>query len=137
MMITLMGICHFYKVALQQLFPDQNGIWKCEVLWKNRRTWRKTLRAMIDLLVISILSREPVFPLVCTKNAESRQVRCGSPRFVDFRSFMLKSDWLKIENEHSAHAQKSELVRVRVLGADQKKSGLWGRDCCNVYFVSS
>ena len=55
---------------------------------------------------------------------------------------MPKSDWLKIENEHSSHAQKSDLVRIkkvkiRVLDTDQKKSGLWGRDSCNVYFVSS
>ena len=42
---------------------------------------------------------------------------------------MLKSDWLKIENEQSAHAHKSDLV----LGADQKKSGLCGRDWYKEY----
>ena len=41
-------------------------------------------------------------------------------------SFMLKFDWLKIENEHSARTQKSDLAKVRVLGADQEKSGPWG-----------
>ena len=35
-------------------------------------------------------------------------------------SFLLKSDWLKIENEYSAHAQKSDLARVHILCADQK-----------------
>ena len=52
--------------------------------------------------------------LSSTKNASSRQVRWESPWFY-FRSFMLKSDWLKIENEYSAHAQKSDLARVCVL----------------------
>ena len=64
-----------------------------------------------SIKVDSISSREPAFLLVSTKNTESCQVRWKNPRFADFRSFILKSDWLTIENEHSAYAEQAAISK--------------------------
>ena len=36
-----------------------------------------------------------------------------------------KSDWWKIQNEYSAHAQKIGSARGSIFGADRKERGLW------------
>ena len=49
--------------------------------------------------------------------------------FVNFG----KSDWLKMQNKYSAHAQKNWLLpEVSIFSADQKDRSLWGKEC--VYF---
>ena len=47
--------------------------------------------------------------LVSKRNPDSGLYRFESLQFTDFQSFQLYADRLTVENEHSAHAQKSEL----------------------------
>ena len=41
-----------------------------------------------------------------------------------------KSDWLRVQNKFSVHAQKNWTQPVvMILGADQNKRGLWRQEC--------
>ena len=69
-----------------------------------------------------ISSPNPAILLVSTKNAGSDQVRFESPRFVDFRSLCADSEPISLKDDWRTFS--SDLARVRVLVAYQKKSGL-------------
>ena len=82
------------------------------------------------------------FLLVSTKNANSCRPDSGSPLFTGFRSFCTGSAFARSiliggkSHKRAMHMlQKLGMARVRDLGANQKKSRLWGRDwvCISLY----
>ena len=62
--------------------------------------------------------------------------KTGSPQITDFPLVYARSEFWNNsgcqrlqKRTFPTTAHKLEVARIRVLGADQEKSGLWGRDC--------
>ena len=67
--------------------------------------------------------------VVWTGHQDTRRLRVKSDKSVD------KSDWLRVRNESSAHAQRiGPGQKSRFLMLTKKERGLLGRECIEIYF---
>ena len=94
-----------------------------------------TIKTLLSLRVgprrRSISSPESALLLVSTRKKDSGHSKAGSPQIMDFRLVYARSEiWNSCCQRlqkwtFNTTAHKMKVAWVRVLGADQKKSGLW------------